>query len=181
VWTGTVDGQAWESVRASKITVYLASVETLVPVSVAHAVKIVMCACYGLFAFTTLLGMISFAEISANFISRRRGFITGIRIAGSLVFVPFGALTVLAGLELPNLWALSDLMNIVMVLLNVPILLIGQGLVYQALAHYRATRGGAFVSAEIGVRTECWSAAETGFAQTAKRRAPVEGVDLEDA
>jgi AGCS family alanine or glycine:cation symporter len=158
VWTGTVDGQAWESVRASKITVYLASVETLVPVSVAHVVKIVMCVCYGLFAFTTLLGMISFAEISANFISRSRGFIIGIRVVGSLVFVPFGALTVLAGLELPNLWALSDLMNIVMVLLNVPILLIGQRLVYKALANYRSTRGGAFVSEDIGVRTEYWTA-----------------------
>ncbi|SKC87295.1 amino acid carrier protein [Burkholderia sp. CF099] len=158
VWTGTVDGQAWESVRASKITVYLVSVQTLVPASVAQAVKIVMCVCYGLFAFTTLLGMISFAEISANFISRSRAFITGIRVVGSLVFVPFGALTVLAGLELPNLWALSDLMNIVMVLLNVPIVLVGQRLVYKALAHYRATRGGPFVSEQIGVRTEYWTA-----------------------
>ena len=72
VWTGTVDGQAWESVRASKITVYLASVQTLVPASVAQAVKIVMCVCYGLFAFTTLLGMISFAEISAVIIATTR-------------------------------------------------------------------------------------------------------------
>lgn len=157
VWTGTVDGQAWESVRASKITVYLASVQTLVPASVGNLVKIVMCVCYGLFAFTTLLGMISFAEISANFISRSRYFITGIRVVGSLVFVPFGALTVLAGLELPNLWALSDLMNIIMVLLNVPIVLLGQRLVYKALEHYRATRGGPFVSEQIGVRTDCWT------------------------
>ncbi|CAD6543517.1 alanine/glycine:cation symporter family protein [Paraburkholderia sabiae] len=160
VWTGTIDGQAWESVRASKITVYLASVQTLVPASLAHVVKIVMCVCYGLFAFTTLLGMISFAEISANFISRSHTFITGIRVAGSLVFVPFGALTVLAGLELPNLWALSDLMNIVMVLLNVPIVLLGQGLVYKALAHYRTKRGGPFVSEQIGVRTEYWTAGQ---------------------
>ncbi|KMZ12104.1 Sodium/glycine symporter GlyP [Candidatus Burkholderia humilis] len=72
VWTGAVDGQAWESVRASKLTVYLASVQALVPVSVAHVVQIVMCVCYGLFAFTILLGMISFAEISANFISRSK-------------------------------------------------------------------------------------------------------------
>ena len=71
------------------------------------------------------------------------------------MFVPFGALTVLAGLELPNLWALSDLMNIVMVLLNV---LIGQRLVYKALAHYRETRGGPFVSEHIGVRTDYWTA-----------------------
>ncbi|WP_250493855.1 amino acid carrier protein [Caballeronia sp. GAWG1-1] len=156
VWTGTVDGQAWESVRASKITVYLASVQALVPESVGHVIRIVMCLCYGLFAFTTLLGMISFAEISANFISRGRAFIVGIRVVGSLVFVPFGALTVLAGLELPNLWALSDLMNIVMVLLNVPIVLAGQRLVYRALADYRKGSGGRFVSANIGVKTEYW-------------------------
>ncbi|WP_277186512.1 amino acid carrier protein [Caballeronia sp. BR00000012568055] len=157
VWTGTVDGQAWETVRASKITVYLASVQALVPMAVAQGVKIVMCVCYGLFAFTTLLGMISFAEISANFISRSAWFIGGIRVVGSLVFVPSGALTVLAGLELPNLWALSDLMNIVMVLLNVPIVLIGQRLVYRALAHYRTSRGERFVSDDIGVKTEYWS------------------------
>jgi AGCS family alanine or glycine:cation symporter len=49
-------------------------------------------------------------------------------------------------------------MNIVMVLLNVPIVLVGQRLVYKALAHYRATRGGPFVSEQIGVRTEYWTA-----------------------
>jgi AGCS family alanine or glycine:cation symporter len=91
----------------------------------------------------------------------------GIRIVGSLVFVPFGALTVLAGLELPNLWGLSDLMNIVMVLLNVPIVLIGQRLVYKALAHYRETRGGPFVSEQIGLRTEYWTAEQRGIRQGA--------------
>ncbi|MDM0018285.1 alanine/glycine:cation symporter family protein [Variovorax saccharolyticus] len=172
VWTGTVDGQAWESVKASKITVYLGSVQALVPASVGGAVKIVMCVCYGLFAFTTLLGMISFAEISANFISRSPRFITGIRVLGSLVFVPFGALTVLAGLELPNLWALSDLMNIIMVYLNVPILLLGSGLVYKALAHYRATQGDQFVSAHIGVQTDCWVEARLLQARDARQAAP---------
>lgn len=177
VWTGTVDGQAWESVRASKITVYLGSVEALVPASVSQIIKIVMCVCYGLFAFTTLLGMISFAEISANFISRSPRFITSIRVAGSLVFVPFGALTVLAGLELSNLWALSDLMNIIMVLLNVPILLLGQGLVYRTLAHYRATGGGAFVSSQIGLRTQCW----TGTQERAQPSASAETALVEHA
>ncbi len=158
VWTGSIDGQAWDSVKASKITVYLASVQTLVPAYAANLVKIIMCACYGLFAFTTLLGMISFAEISANFISRKAGFIRFIRILGSLVFVPFGALTVLAKLELGNLWYLSDLMNILMVYLNVPILLIGGGIVYKALEHYRTTGGGKFLSErDIGVKTDYWT------------------------
>ncbi|QIQ22320.1 alanine/glycine:cation symporter family protein [Zophobihabitans entericus] len=156
VWTGYTAGPEWESIRASKITLYLTSVQTLIPGSIAGIVKIIMCACYGLFAFTTLLGMISFAEISSNFISKKHGFILFIRTMGSLVFVPFGALTILAGLELGNLWYISDLMNIIMVYLNIPLLLIGAPLVYKALAHYRKTKGGKFVSKDFGFETECW-------------------------
>ncbi|RKS84498.1 AGCS family alanine or glycine:cation symporter [Orbus hercynius] len=156
VWTGYTDGAMWDSVRASKITLYLSSVETLVPVSIAKAVEIIMCACYGLFAFTTLLGMISFAEISANFISKKRGFILVIRALGSLCFVPFGVLTILAGLELGNLWSISDLMNIIMVYLNIPLLLLGLPFVLKALQHYRNTKGAPFNSQDYGFSTECW-------------------------
>ncbi|WP_232316907.1 hypothetical protein [Candidatus Burkholderia verschuerenii] len=48
-------------------------------------------------------------------------------------------------------------MNIVMVLLNVPIVLVGQKLVYRAQEDYRTRRIGRFVSEEIGVRTEYWT------------------------
>jgi alanine or glycine:cation symporter, AGCS family len=157
VWTGYDTGEEWAAVSASRIGTYLASVEALVPAAIANTVIIILAACYCLFAFTTLLGMISFAEISANFISRSPHFILGIRVLGSLVFVPFGALTVLAGLELGNLWAITDLSNIIMVYLNIPILLLGAPLVYKALAHYRATQGGRFISAEFGIITEHWT------------------------
>lgn len=156
VWTGYTDGAMWESVRASKIGLYLTSVKELAPNGIATAVEIIMCTCYGLFAFTTLLGMISFAEISANFISKKYRFILVIRILGSLIFVPFGALTILAGLELGNLWYISDLMNIIMVYLNIPLLLLGLPFVLKALAHYRKTNGAKFVSKEFGFETECW-------------------------
>lgn len=59
--------------------------------------------------------------------------------------------------SLPKLWALSDLMIIVIVLLNVPIVLVCQGLVYRALERYRATRGRVFVSEQIGLRTGYWT------------------------
>ncbi|CAI3951625.1 alanine/glycine:cation symporter family protein [Commensalibacter communis] len=157
VWTGSVDGVMWESVRASKITLYLTSVHTLVPSSLATIIEIIMCACYGLFAFTTLLGMISFAEISANFISKKSSFILLIRILGSLVFVPFGILTTLAGLELGNLWYISDLMNIIMVYLNIPLLLLGLPFVLKALADYRKNKGASFDSKQYGFTTECWN------------------------
>lgn len=160
VWTGSVDGVMWESVRASKIMLYLSSVEALVPTSISTIVEIIMCACYGLFAFTTLLGMISFAEISANFISKKQSFILGIRTLGSLVFVPFGILTILAGLELGNLWYISDLMNIIMVYLNIPLLLLGLPFVLKALDHYRKTKAAPFDSKQYGFVTECWNGKE---------------------
>lgn len=157
LWSGSTDGAQWAVESASRIGTYLRSVQALVPASVTGVVTIVLATCYSLFAFTTLLGMISFAEISANFISRSPRFILLIRVLGSLVFVPFGALTVLAGLELSNLWAITDLTNIVMVYLNIPILLLGAPLVYKVLEHYRRTDGGRFISDSVGIETEYWT------------------------
>lgn len=157
LWTGHVDGIAWESIKVSKINTYLTSVQILLPHAVMVPIKFIMCLCYGLFAFTTLLGMISFAEISANFISKNPRFILCIRIIGSLVLVPFGAMTILAGLELDSIWALSDLANIIMVYLNIPILLLGLPLVCKAWAHYRQTNGGKFISEDVlGIETAYW-------------------------
>jgi AGCS family alanine or glycine:cation symporter len=139
LWSDTASQAEWAAASASRLGVYLDSVRSLVPPALGAAVIVVLSICYCLFAFTTLLGMISFAEISANFISRAPRFILLIRVLGSLVFVPFGALTVLAGLELGNLWAITDLTNIIMVVLNIPILLLGAPLVYKALDHYLST------------------------------------------
>jgi alanine or glycine:cation symporter, AGCS family len=165
LWQNSADSAAWAIASGSRFGTYLGSVQYLTPPAISDVVTIILSLCYSLFAFTTLLGMISFAEISANFISRSDGFIRSIRLLGSLVFVPFGALTVLAGLELGNLWAISDLTNIVMVYLNIPILLMGAPLVYKALAHYRVhyrahyrEQGGASFNsmADIGINTEHW-------------------------
>lgn len=160
LWVGT-SGEQWEVMRASKIGLYLESVKTLTPDGVERGVKVIMGICYGLFAFTTLLGMISFAEISMNFISRSSAAIAIVRILGACVFVPFGALSVLAELELGNLWAISDLSNIMMVYLNVPILLLGAPIVYRALKHYKQFKkdptAEQFNSEKaIGVKTEFW-------------------------
>ncbi len=160
LWTDSASSAEWAAASAARLDLYVASVQALTPDLLDRALVILVSACYALFAFTTLLGMISFAEISANLISRSPRFILGIRVLGSLVFVPFGALTVLAGLELGNLWAITDLTNILMVYMNIPLLLLGAPLVYKALAHYRATDGGKFLSERIGVQTAHWVASE---------------------
>ncbi|MDP2380410.1 MAG: amino acid carrier protein, partial [Pseudohongiella sp.] len=133
LWQTAPDAAAWSVASASRIGTYLGSVQYLTPAWLSDPATIVLSLCYSLFAFTTLLGMISFAEISANFISRSARFILVIRLLGAMVFVPFGAMTVLAGLELGNLWAITDLTNIVMVYLNSPLLMLGAPIVLKAL------------------------------------------------
>lgn len=158
VWTGDA-GVVWETVRDSKLTVYLASIQHLVPgTSLDATAKVIVSLCYGMFAFTTLVGLILFAEVSANLISRSKKFIMGIRLVGALFFVPFGALTVLAGLELGNLWYISDFVNIMVVYVNVPIILIGSGLVIKALRNYNETQDSEakFKSKSIGVDSDVW-------------------------
>ncbi len=156
VWSGD-SGVVWESIKDAKLTVYLASVQHLVPgVAMDSMVKMILSVCYALFAFTTLVGLILFAEIAGNFITKSKKFIMGIRLIGALFFVPFGVLTVLAGLELGNLWYISDFVNIMVVYANVPILLLGQGIVFKVLDHYNRTNGARFISEDIGIETEYW-------------------------
>lgn len=156
IWNGDA-GVAWESIRTAKLSVYLASLQHLIPgTALDSTVTVIISLCYSLFAFTTLIGMILFAEISGNFISRSKKFIMTLRGIGALIFVPFGCLTVLAGLELGNIWYISDLVNIVVVYANVPILLMGCKIAFKALDNYNATKGGTFKSIDIGIETEYW-------------------------
>jgi alanine or glycine:cation symporter, AGCS family len=156
VWTGDA-GVAWDSIKDSKLAVYMTSVQHLVPgTALDSSVSVILSLCYALFAFTTLIGLILFAEISSNFISRNKKFIMGIRVVGALFFVPFGALTVLAGLELGNLWYISDFVNIMVVYANIPILLAGAGIIFKVLDHYNRTNGSKFDAEEIKIKTTVW-------------------------
>ncbi|MHC1723083.1 MAG: alanine/glycine:cation symporter family protein [Aminipila sp.] len=159
VWTGD-SGVAWDAIKDDKLGLYMLSAQTLAPgVSMDAVVKVILSTCYALFAFTTLIGMIVFAEISANAISKDKKFIMGIRLVGCLFFVPFGVLTVLANLQLGNIWYLADLMNILLVFVNVPIILKGSKYVFKALDHYNRTEGkeGFVSSRDIGLETDYWT------------------------
>lgn len=155
-WDG-LDPAAWETLRASKLSVYMDAIVILTPGTAGDsAMKILMASCYFLFAFTTLVGMIIFAEIAAAAISPSRWLLYGLRSTSAFFLVPFGALCVIHGLELGNLWYIADLANVIMVFANVPILWIGSRQVFQALEHYRKTHGGQFRSADHGFETEIW-------------------------
>ena len=83
----------------------------------------------------------------------------GLRSVGALFFVPFGVLTVLADLQLGNIWYVTDLVNILVASANVPIILVGGKHVVAALRHYERTGGKeGFVSErDIGLETPYWT------------------------
>jgi AGCS family alanine or glycine:cation symporter len=164
LWTSP-NGISWAAIKEDKLAVYMTSARELTPgVAFDGTVQALLALCYALFAFTTLIGMIVFAEICANMISRDQRFLVGLRAVGALFFVPFGVLTVLADLQLGNIWYLADLINIVVVLANVPILLVGRKFVFRALAHYERTGGkdGFVSSRDIGLETPFWTEESLG-------------------
>lgn len=152
-----VNPDQFAAIQGSKIDVYLSSVQELVPgTGLDGLVQMILSLSYGLFAFTTLLGLIAFSEIAATRITKSQKWSMIIRATGAFFFVPFGALTVLAGLELGNLWYISDFTNILLVLANVPVILLGFNVVQKATNHYLQNPGAPFTGESIGIQTACW-------------------------
>lgn len=151
----------WTALQSSTIDVFLESIKVLVPGTAVDSIAaFVVCVCYALFAFTTLLGLVSFAVIAGTKISKSATCVNVIRVLGSLVFVPIGAICVLSGQELVNLWNITDLINIALVFVNAPVLFVGAKYVYAALKDYIQFNGARFVSARIGLKSEIWKEPE---------------------
>ncbi len=143
LWTRN-DPEGWFAM--DRLPKFLASAAELTPgTSLNPAVMFLLTLCFCLFAYTCLLGMISFSEIVANRISRKKSFLNGIRILG-LFIATFGILCSMAGLDLGNLWAISDLGNILIVFANIPLLYLGAGYVFKATKHYKKNDGSKFTS-----------------------------------
>lgn len=150
-WLGE-GSEAWRSL--DKLPMFTESVATLTPGTALNAVMSVLVSlCFCLFAYTCLLGMISFSEIVANRISTSKTCINTVRVI-CLVVAAFGILCNIAGLELGNLWAFSDLGNILIVYFNVPIVFVGAKYVFRATKHYKKNDGTPFTSEVIG-RDDC--------------------------
>lgn len=145
---------AAEWVQMDKLPKFTASIAELTPGTAMNGiVTFLVTLCFGLFAYTTLLGMISFSEIAANRIRKEKAFINAVRFVGLLV-AAFGILCNIAGLNLDNLWAFSDLGNILIVYFNVPIVYVGARCVFRATRHYKKNDGTPFTSEVIG-RDDC--------------------------
>lgn len=115
---------------------------------------LVISVCFGIFAFTCLLGFLSFSEICAKQISGNKNFISAIRLV-NLTVLAFGMMTHIAGFDLSALWNLSDFANIVMVCCNLPLLYLGFDNVQKAFDNFECT-GKKFDSETIGVPLPVW-------------------------
>jgi AGCS family alanine or glycine:cation symporter len=152
VWTGNLD--TWT--KAGKLPKFLMSVAEMTPgVSFNDIVTFLLTFCFCLFAYTCLIGMISYSEIACNRISRSKSLTNFIRCFGLFV-TAFGILVNIAGYDLGNLWAFSDFANICMVYINVPLLYIGSKYVFKAAESYKNDPDAAFTSETIGVDCPCW-------------------------
>ena len=150
-WTGA-DADAWMAM--DRLPKFTASIAELTPgTSMNAVVTFIVTLCFCLFAFTCLLGMISFSEIAANRISQSKTCINVVRII-CLFVAAFGILCNIAGLNLGNLWAFSDLGNILIVFFNVPIVYVGARCVFKATKHYKKNDGTPFTSEVVG-RDDC--------------------------
>lgn len=153
LWNGT-DIAGWFAM--DRLPKFLASAAELTPgVALNPVIMFLITFCFCLFAYTCLIGMISFSEIAANRISRKKSFLNGVRILG-LFITAFGILCSMAGLDLGNLWAISDLGNILIVFANIPLLYLGAGYVFKATNHFKKKDGSAFTSEVIGTECEYW-------------------------
>ena len=145
---------AWDNM--DRLPKFLASAVKLTPdLSMSNIVLLLLTLAFCLFAYTCLIGMISFSEIAANRISRKKGLLNGVRILG-LFIAAFGILCSMAGLDLGNLWAISDLGNILIVFANIPLLYLGAKYVFKATKHYKSGDETPFTSKTIGSDKLYW-------------------------
>ena len=153
MWQGD-NSAAWFDM--GKLPKFLASATELAPGTAFNTVvSLLISVCFGLFAFTCLLGFMSFAEICANRISRNKVFINVIRVLCLLV-ISFGVLTSIAGLDLGALWNLSDFANILIAYCNIPLLYIGFKYVKRATTHFEKKDGTPFTSEVVGIDVPVW-------------------------
>ena len=157
-----VMGRVWQTDQASawfdlgKLPKFVASVTELTPgTAFNNIISLLVSLCFGLFAFTCLLGFISFTEMCAHRISDSKAFINFIRIL-CLIVISFGVLTSIAGMDLGSLWDLSDFANILIAYCNIPLLYLGFRYVLRAKKHFDRRDGTRFDSDIAGIDVPTW-------------------------
>lgn len=148
----SVEPEAWKA--AGTYPKFLLSIGSMTPEGFSQVVLFLVSVCFCLFAYTCVIGFITFSEISANRISGSMPFIHFIRGFGVFV-AAFGIFCNIAGYDLSNLWAFSDLGNIIIVYCNIPMLYLGFKYVLKATKDYEEGDEN-FNSSVIGMKVDYW-------------------------
>lgn len=148
--------EAWKA--AGTYPKFLLSIGSMTPEGFSQVVLFLVSVCFCLFAYTCVIGFITFSEISANRISAAKPFIYFIRGLGIFV-TAFGIFCDIAGYDLSNLWAFSDLGNIIIVYCNIPMLYLGFKYVRKATENYEQGEK-RFDSSVIGMKVDYWDKQE---------------------
>ena len=148
--------EAWKT--AGTYPKFLLSIGSMTPEGFSQVVLFLVSVCFCLFAYTCVIGFITFSEISANRISAAKPFIHFIRGLGIFV-TAFGIFCDIAGYDLSNLWAFSDLGNIIIVYCNIPMLYLGFKYVRKATENYEQGEK-KFDSSVIGMKVDYWDKQE---------------------
>ena len=151
LWT-TSQAESW--FQLGRLEKFLASCGELLSGAGENVVLPTISVCFGVFAFTTLLGFLSFSEICAREISQSNRFITVVRFV-DLSVLAFRMATAGAGFDLSALWNLSDFANIVMVCVNLPLLYVGFEKVRKAFNHFECGKD-KFNTATFGESLPVW-------------------------
>ena len=154
-------GQAWMKdgsaawFKMGRLEKFLASCAQMLGSEAGYGLAtLVISICFGIFAFTCLLGFLSFSEICAKQISNNTVFIVAVRLV-NLAVLAFGMITNIVGFDLSALWNLSDFANIMMVCCNLPLLYLGFGKVQKAFNHFECKEG-KFGSETLGEPLPVW-------------------------
>ena len=126
--------EQWSSL--SGIQTFMYSLNTLLGQNTNSILPITIFICFGFFAYTTLVSMISFSESALLYITNNVFIKQFVRVMLILI-TAFGVITELSGYNMGNMWAMSDLGNIVILYINVPILYLGLKYVKKSLEEFK--------------------------------------------
>lgn len=125
---------------ATHLDSFLYCVDTLTNDKMHISIDILLIVCFAFFSYTTMMVMISFADAAIACITKKSSMKQFTRIMFILV-TAFGIISRVSGYDMYNLWAMTELGNVVILIVNIPILYLGLKYVEKAIKHYESGEG----------------------------------------
>ncbi len=158
-----VGGQIWETnanwaeLSGNKVAVWTSSIAELVPGTGLDNIVVALCAvAYFLFAYSSLIGLMSFTPVAISSLTMSKKGINIIRFFACFIFVPLGILCLMSGQSLDNLWSFVDVAAALMCFANIYFLVKGRKTIINCFKNYERNPEKRFVAEEIGVDSDVW-------------------------